>query len=324
MLDKLNKITSKVDCASLLKQLFREHIVTSTLLSTLANGFSIKGLENTRNTISMKLLKRFKKKVGRFIPDLQKAVEKEYSSSNVIKNATVWVLWLQGEENAPLVVQHCLASLRRWLPDWNIVVLDEITVWQYISLPNYILEKYRSGIISRTHLSDLIRLELLTTRGGVWVDATVWLSARPSNVILCSDFFIYQTLKPGLDGLATCASTWWITAQKPSRVLLLAKMLLYAYWKTYDYMFDYYLIHYALQVSIDLYSEEWADVVPVSNETPHILLLNLFDAVTDCWFESVCDQTSVHKLSYKNKPIKSLQADTVYARVFKENMVMET
>ena len=38
------------------------------------------------------------------------------------------------------------------------------------------MEKFSRGYISRTHLSDMIRLNLLYLYGGAWLDATVLVS----------------------------------------------------------------------------------------------------------------------------------------------------
>ena len=44
---------------------------------------------------------------------------------------------------------------------------------KYIHLPNYILEKYKQGIITKPHFSDIIWIELLIKYGGTWVDASI-------------------------------------------------------------------------------------------------------------------------------------------------------
>ena len=106
-------------------------------------------------------------------------------------------------------------------------------------------------------------------------------------------------MKPGLDGKSLCMSSWLVTAQAPSRILLLARDLLYRYWERYDAMDDYFLLHYMLQIAIDEYPEEWRCVPPAPNSTPHVLLLRLGDPFDQHVFDVVCSQTAVHKLTYK-------------------------
>ena len=74
----------------------------------------------------------------------------------------VWWCWLQGEDNAPPVVQACLASLRKHLSGKKIIVLTEENLWDYAQFPEYIVTKYQKGIIFKkigmdTYLYNLIQ-----------------------------------------------------------------------------------------------------------------------------------------------------------------------
>lgn len=292
-------IWNKVGGADVVGQVLSEHMVTSTVLATLACGTSRKGLEIVREVMNLKLYRRIRHKMEKDLPELRERVECEYADSTVMRNDTVWTLWLQGEAEAPEIVRTCLDGMRKHLPSKQVVVLDEETVLDGVTLPEHVLDKYEAGTITRTHLSDLVRLELLTTKGGTWADATVWLSDTPASYVTDSDLFMYQSMKPGLDGKSLCMSSWLVTAQAPSRILLLARDLLYRYWERYDVMVDYFLMHYMIQIAIDEYPEEWRRVPPVSNSTPHVLLLRLGEPFDQHVFDAVCSQTAVHKLTYK-------------------------
>ena len=292
-------IWNKVGGADVVGQVLREHMVTSTVLATLACGTSRKGLEIVREVMNLKLYRRIRQKMASDLPELRERVEREYADSTVLHNDIVWTLWLQGEDEAPEIVRACLASMRKHLTGKRIVVLDEGTMLDDVTLPEHVLQKYKAGTITRTHFSDLLRLELLTTRGGTWADATVWLSGTPASYVTDSNLFMFQSMKPGLDGKSLCMSSWLVTAQAPSRILLLARNLLYRYWERYDTMDDYFLVHYMLQIAIDEYPEEWRRVPPVSNSTPHVLLLRLGEPFDQHVFDAVCSQTAVHKLTYK-------------------------
>lgn len=292
-------IWDKVGGADVVRQVFREHMATSTVLTTLAAGTSRKGLEIVREMMQLKLYQRISKKMQPDLPELREQVESEYAASPVGHNDTVWTLWLQGEGAAPEIVRSCIASMREHLPNKRVVVLDEGTMLGGVELPEHVMRKYQAGIITRTHLSDLVRLQLLTTVGGTWADATVWLSGAPESFVTESDLFMYQNMKPGLDGKSICMSSWLMTAQAPSRILLLARDLLYRYWQCYDRMDDYFLVHYMLQMAIEQYPDEWARVVPAPNSTPHVLLLRLGETFDQGVYDGVCTQTAVNKLTYK-------------------------
>ena len=62
------------------------------------------------------------------------AAVKERKVVNNDKNDKIFSLWLQGEENAPELVKACFRSVRRHCKQ-ELIVLDEKTVFDYISLP---------------------------------------------------------------------------------------------------------------------------------------------------------------------------------------------
>ena len=35
---------------------------------------------------------------------------------------TIYILWFQGFDNAPLLVKNCVQSWKHYNPDWNIVI----------------------------------------------------------------------------------------------------------------------------------------------------------------------------------------------------------
>jgi hypothetical protein len=82
---------------------------------------------------------------------------------------TIWFLWLQGLDNAPMLVKKCYASWKRHNPKWNVVLLDEKNIGKYLDIRG--LGIVNEGIIKQA-FSDLVRINLLAQFGGVWVDAT--------------------------------------------------------------------------------------------------------------------------------------------------------
>jgi hypothetical protein len=134
----------------------------------------------------------------------------------------IWFMWLQGLDNAPVVVRSCYRSWVMRNPGWQVVVIDSATLRDYVAVD---YSSLTTPALPPTQLSDLIRLDLLANRGGVWVDATTfcvrplddWLPAK-----LQSGFFAFD--RPRADKLI---SSWFLAAE-PGNVLvtrLLEKML---------------------------------------------------------------------------------------------------
>ena len=82
-------------------------------------------------------------------------------------NRVVWLLWLQGWESAPYVAQCVLRSWRAHNPGWQIVTLDRNNLYQFVS------RSLLPAAWAPQAWSDVIRLSLLSSRGGVWADATM-------------------------------------------------------------------------------------------------------------------------------------------------------
>ena len=170
-----------------------------------------------------------------------------------------------------------------------------------------------SGVISKTHMSDLLRLELLIRYGGTWLDSTVFCTSSnvPSYMTDC-DLFLFQDLKPGLDGHCQRISNWMISACTNHPMLRLTRALLYEYWRKNNEVEDYFIFHDFFEMAIDAYPEEWSKVVPCSNAAPHILLLRLFEPYSDEVWEAVKAMTPFHKLTYKFEAEKTQIPGTYY------------
>lgn len=121
----------------------------------------------------------------------------------------IWMLWFQGQENYPYVVQKCIDSWVRQNPSWEVVVLDSDTVAEYVNLnlPESVISK-----LSPNHHANLVRLALLSKYGGVWADATTYC-VRPLDEWIYdnfgSGFFAFN--KPGRDRLM---SNWFMASEK--------------------------------------------------------------------------------------------------------------
>ena len=90
----------------------------------------------------------------------------------------VWVFWWQGEHEMPELVKVCLESIKENLYDSSIVVLTKDNIDEFLSIPDYILDKFNKGIISPAHFSDIVRTGLLKKYGGLWIELRFILLAK--------------------------------------------------------------------------------------------------------------------------------------------------
>lgn len=141
---------------------------------------------------------------------------------------TIWVLWLQGMEQAPVLVRRCVESWRRRNPGWSLEVLDGSAAERLVDLDG-ILGANRPQV-TRQALSDIIRIELLHEHGGVWVDATCfccrrlddWLPAAASR-----GFLAFRD--PGPD---RPVATWFLAAAAGSPIVTVWRRYVRDYWSS--------------------------------------------------------------------------------------------
>lgn len=101
----------------------------------------------------------------------------------------MWVLWWQGIDKAPDIVKICIQSIRKNIGNRNLVILDESNFRDYTNLNPKYENLLNAGAISKTQFSDLLRLNLLYNRGGVWLDSTYLLTGELPNCISDLHFF---------------------------------------------------------------------------------------------------------------------------------------
>lgn len=174
-----------------------------------------------------------------------------------VPGKTIWFVWFQGLENAPELVKEVYDSWKRFNPDWNVEVLSDTNIHEYIDVP------YLRHDIPHAARSDIIRLTLLSTYGGVWADATC-LCLHPL------DTWIYPALEPagfwmyhGRDyGKGPCS--WFIISQKQSYIIREWKRRCDDYWQGREQAHDYFWMDELFQQALDedpAFQSEW-DIVP--------------------------------------------------------------
>lgn len=295
----LKEILKKQGGLNLLKQYWQGGAFFTAVGEFVLLGKDKKALEILRLSAQYKIKHNLEKKYKKEIETFQSNFRdnKPHVTSN-----KVWVCWFQGLDNAPDLVKRCYESLKQNLTDREIILITSDNMCDYVDFPEYILDKWKCGQITHTHMTDLLRLELLIKYGGMWIDATVLCTSKRENIpnyFFDSDLFLYQILKPGRDGQAQFISSWLISAKSNNKVLMMTRFLCYEYWKRNDKMIDYFLLHDFIAISLEYNEKEWNQIIPRDNASPHMLLLRLFDKYDEKIWDAIIEQTPFHKLSYK-------------------------
>ncbi len=261
------------------------------------------------------LLAKLRKKFSKQIKATAERIKEENVHLSHRKSKIIWVCWLQGIDNAPLIVRICYQSLiNTFGAEYEIRVITDDNYAEYIDFPQNIIEKYKKGIISKTHFSDLIRLELLIRYGGIWADSTLLFNgSKLPEYMTDSDLFLFQSIWPQLFGRATRTESWFISACQNHPMLIFVRDMLYEYWKKYNILIDYWLVYDMFEFAIENFKTEWDKVVPVSQADVHIFQDRFNDRFNKDVFDITMKRVPIHKLNWRYD--EGGGVDTVYAHI---------
>lgn len=239
--------------------------------------------------------------------------EGSYDSS---RKHIIWLCWLQGYDKAPLLMQKCRDSVFRHNPTMDIIIVDKSNLNQYVSFPDYINQKYTSGIIPNAHYADLIRICLLEKYGGTWIDATVLMTDKLPEYISNSELFCYKTTPLGY----SVASNWLISAHPNNPIIHQMKTLLFEYWKNENKLVSYSIFHLFWTMTVtfnDTNKTLWKNVPYFEDANCKILRWELFDQFYQERFDQIKAITSIHKLTYKFGDYYTNAENTYYDYIIK-------
>jgi len=138
----------------------------------------------------------------------------------------IWMLWFQGWDDAPPIVQACVRSWEQHNPDWEIVKLDAENLSSYVDIDWFMKRK---GITVQSK-SNIVRIALLQQHGGVWADATCFCT-KPL------DDWLPEAAKTGYFAFAQPAvdrpiSSWFMVAEPGNYLVDQHAKACFAYWRT--------------------------------------------------------------------------------------------
>jgi len=242
--------------------------------------------------------------------------------STIEPQSTIWVCWWDGCESMPPLVKACYASIKQHAGTHPVQLITKHNFKDYISIPEYILEKVDAGIMTVTHFSNIVRANLLYEHGGIWMDATILVTQdirledmsfytlkapapKSSSVTLARFAGLSNHAARILDSTNPQTSRWsgfLLAGTKHSIVFEYMREVLYAYWKDHDNQIDYVLYDYTIALGYEYIPifKELVDNVPCSDVEKFALEKNLNKEYSEEKF-SQYRLTPFHKLTWKSK-----------------------
>lgn len=230
--------------------------------------------------------------------------KKEFDTDRII-----WQYWAQGYGDVPDVVRSCLESVDKYAANYTVVRLTDENLSDYLDLPEFVQQ--RRATYSRAHFSDLLRLILLKTYGGVWMDATIFMTAHIPQEWADSEFMVFRRdpKEPNYKywrntyayyfgwakGFRVNMLNSFIIAKKGGRTISDFCDLMLLWWRDHENVPDYFFF----QILYDVY--DCPDRFQLVSDTlPHYLQQSINDSkFSILQQEEIFKRFPIHKLTYK-------------------------
>jgi hypothetical protein len=245
-------------------------------------------------------------------------------NSFIKKDSTIWICWWDGEETMPPLVRVCYKTILLHAGTHPVQLITKFNFRDFITIPDYILKKVESKIITVTHFSNMLRANLLYDYGGIWMDATILVlkdisldnsafftlkaPAKKSKSISLARFagLSNKSLSFNVNDARDPQTSRWsgflIAGSKHSQIFAYMRDILYAYWKDHNDQIDYLLYDYTIALGYDNIpaAKKMIDDVPGTEKEKFVLEENLNKEYSEESF-SAFSSTTFHKLTWKKK-----------------------
>jgi hypothetical protein len=129
----------------------------------------------------------------KYLPITKNLPKKETAAETT---ETIWQFWDNPTgKTTPEIVKASVKSVGKFKGNFEHKILDNSTVKNYTDLPSYVFDRLNKKQMTYAHFSDLLRLNLLKNHGGIWIDATAYMTDFIPQYILDEDFFVFLTGK---------------------------------------------------------------------------------------------------------------------------------
>ncbi len=231
----------------------------------------------------------------------------------------IWICWFQGLDSAPGLVKRCIASVQRNAPEAQVIILTDENIPDYLTLPEHIKSKYQAGLISKAQYSDIVRCSLLYQYGGIWMDATVFMTKPVPESFYENAFSSLRFDSPENALSQGYWTAYFLAARKGNSLVKLVRDILYRYWQHHNSLIEYFLIDYSFLYARERYPQlrQVMDRQPVTGNN-RFLIRQYISAKPDRAAMVVLnnDPVGIYKLSYKEQYRTSDNGQpTVYSQI---------
>lgn len=216
--------------------------------------------------------RRVKAWLAREYADVIEAWRKPPQADSAGESRRIWTFWSGGLANAPEIVKRCAESMNRNRGDAELTVVDLENLPEYVELDGPTLTGVAAGRITLTELSNYVRLSLLYSFGGLWLDANIWvnqpLTPHSEEIFNGSFYSIRNPRNPRGNNIAQGRwATFLLAAPPRSPIMGFTRDMYLHYFHREDMLIDYFLFDDILALGYD--SFPWfRAIVDAAPETP--------------------------------------------------------
>ena len=252
-----------------------------------------------------------------FVLKLRKEAQLVDSSNEKEEETTefpkiIWTMWQQGEAQMPETVQASMKTIKDFAKrnDCEFYLLTDENLADFINIPIDITEKYKKKELSAAHYSDIIRFSLLYQYGGIWMDATLFVSPYATLEMFEGDFFTlnHPPLQPEKMERTVGDFKWagFFLAGKKGKPYFKHIRDLYLYYvRKYPVFIHYLMMDYFIlsEYQCNPYFENLVDRLPILAPAERVWFLrdHAHDLFDEKEWEEVLKTTPILKTTYKIK-----------------------
>ena len=256
-----------------------------------------------------------KKVILDFVLKLRKEAQIDESSSEK-KEFTrefpkiIWTMWQQGEAQMPETVKATVKTIKEFAErsGCKFHLLTDKNLEHFVNIPKDITEKYKKKELTAAHYSDIVRFSLLYQYGGIWMDATLFVSPYSTVEMFEGEFFSLN--HPPLDTnkmeRTICDYKWsgfFLAGQKGGSHFKHIRDLYIYYVRKYPIFIHYLMMDYFILSEYDCNDEFSISVdrlsVLESAEKLWFLRDHANDIFDDMEWNDVLKTTPIMKTTYK-------------------------
>lgn len=222
----------------------------------------------------------------------------------------IWTMWQQGEDQMPETVKASIKTIKTFAErnDCEFNLLTDENLHNFVGIPKDIIKKYKNKELKPAHFSDIVRFYLLYEYGGVWMDATLFVSPYVTLELFEGDFFSLNHPPLRTDQMERTVgdykwSGFFLAGKKGKSYFKNIRDLYVYYVRKYPIFIDYLIMDYFIlsEYNSNSYFRKLVDNLPVYAHAESIWYFKFNDSklFDENEWENVLRTTPIMKTTYK-------------------------